>query len=859
MTTTSRRLAQYELLDQLGKGNVGEVWKARDLSLHRNVAVKIFHSDLQRSEAHFLTCLTNEGQALVTLRHPNIVPVHEVKVSRPAQSQETTAYLVMDYIEGRIFADYLRATAHKGLFPAITDIVYLFTCLGRAIDYAHQQGIVHGSIKPGNILLNRHTTTQFRAGEPALTDFGLAQLAGITGNSSNPFYISPEQAQGFPANNCSDVYALGVMLYELCTGIVPFRDENPVAVMTQHIHRLPTPPILINSNIPPALSEVILRAMAKDPFMRFPKASLLAAAVADASSLQSTFYIGKQLPLENGNAFNSSPKTSSILGVAQPYPQALTSRPLTPQGPRSLPGFVPNFLPPASGQSSSLPGASLEPAKQSTSKSVRSSDTGKQSTLEPIQSRDTGKQTMPRPAYATESENSSKLKSLPSLPTVPSVSMAPTAPSTLSMVPDQTVQPSNNTNAPPRITAPRVSVPVSQVMQPDLGAVVPYYAPQVKKEQPLVPVPVQLLSPSLATRARLFYNKAPGYIIFASLLIIILVLGSAIGVTILINKDQSSSNTNGPGRIFFQDDAFGQNDQLHIDMQNIADPLTGTSYFAWLRGTNGRISPLGPLNVQNGHISFIYGGDNTHTNLLSTMQGLFITTVDKGSRPQSPNESNKVYQASFDAGTLKFLKNILYQTPGLPDNGSVTAEMLRVISLIDDKAASINDSLNHDNGLVIRQASRIIDMLDGSTYAVQSGDRPATVPSELSAPIGLLSSPMQPGYLDILDQQLQQLKQVSGNDSERLQHIQNVENTITDLRDWLQKLRTYDVQLLKAADLSNPAISNIALQLKQAAADSYTGRTIPPNTAPQPVLGSAGASQAYTEAQYMATLDMQTV
>jgi len=394
-------------------------------------------------------------------------------------------------------------------------------------------------------------------------------------------------------------------------------------------------------------------------------------------------------------------------------------------------------------------------------------------------------------------------------------------------------------------------------MQPEQGSVVPYYTPQVKKEQPLVPVPIQPLSPSLATRARLFYNKAPGYIIFASLLIIILVLGSAIGVTILINKDQSSSNTNGPGRIFFQDDALGQNDQLHIDMQNIADPPTGTSYFAWLQDTNGRISPLGPLNVQNGHISFIYAGDNTHTNLLSTMQGLFITTVDKGSRPQSPNESNKVYQASFDAGTLEFLKNILYQTPGLPDNGSVTAEMLRAISLIDDKAASINDSLNHDNGLVIRQASRIIDMLDGSTYAVRSGDRPATVPSELSAQIGLLSSPTQPGYLDILDQQLQQLKQVSGNDSERLQHIQNVENTITDLHDWLQKLRTYDVQLLKAASLSNPAIPNIALQLKQAAADSYTGRTIPPNTAPQPVLGSAGASQAYTEAQYMATLDMQ--
>jgi serine/threonine protein kinase len=834
-------LAQYELLGQLGKGNIGEVWKARDLSFHRDVAVKIFHTDLQRSEAHFLTRLTNEGQALVTLRHPNIVPVHEIKVSRPAQSQETTAYLVMDYIGGQVFTDYLRATIHKGLLPAFTDIIYLFTSLGAAIDYAHQQGIVHGNIKPSNILLNRHNTTQFKAGEPLLTDFGLTQLAGITGNNCNPLYLSPEQAQGFPANNRSDIYTLGVLLYELCTGIVPFRDENPVAVMTQHIHRLPTPPMLINPNIPPTLSEVILRAMAKDPFMRFPQASLLAAVVADASSLQSPFYTGKPLPLENGNVSNTSPKISSILGVAQPYPQVSTPKPLTSQPrlqPHSMSAFAPPFPSPPSGQTKPIPTASAAPAKQSTP--------------EPAQLSDTGKQTMPSPAY-TESENSSKFKSLPSLPTMRSASMAPAAPP----LQGQTAQqPLINTNTAPRIIAPQMPVPVSRAIQPDQAAAVPYYTPQVKQEQSLVPVPVQALPPSLSTRARLFYNKAPGYIIFASLLIVILVLGSAIGISLLIHQEQSPSTANGPGHIFFQDDALGQNDQLRIDMQNIPDPPEGKSYFAWLQETSSHVSPLGPLNIQNGYVSFIYAGDTMHTNLLGAMQGLFITTVDKGSEPQSPNESNKVYQASFDVDTLVSLKNILYQTPGLPDNGSVTAEILNTIRSINDKTTSINDSLDYDNVLVIRQASRIIDLLDGSAYAAQSGDRPASVASELNAQIGLLSSPTQTGYLDVLDQQLQQLQQVSQNTPDRLQHIQNVENAIQDLRSWLQNLRTYDVQLLKSTNLSNPANLSIALQLKQAAADAYTGRTIPPNTAPQPVLDSAGASQAYTEAQYLATLDL---
>jgi serine/threonine protein kinase len=780
LSTTLRRLAQYELLHQLGKGNVGEVWQACDLSLHRDVALKLFHPDLQRHEAHFLTRLTNEGQALVTLRHPNIVPVHEVKVSRLAQSQETTAYLVMDYIQGQTFADYLRITTHTSSFPALTDIIYLFTSLGQAIDYAHQQSMVHGNIKPDNILLNKHNTTHFKAGEPLLTDFGLMQLAGMTGNTSNPFYISPEQAQGFPATSRSDIYALGVILYELCTGIVPFRDENPVAVMMQHIHRLPTPPMLINTKIPPGLSAVILRAMAKDPFIRFPKASLLAAAIADASSSQSAFPIGKPFPFDNETRLNTSPKISSLPGITQPHPQT----------------------------------------------------------------------------YATTSENSSKLKSLPSLPTVPS----PAAPSLPPTAPSQKAQPPTNANTVTRMSTVRISVPVSQARQPEQGPVVAYYPPQGKNEQPS---PTQHPPQSLTARAHPFSHKAPGYIIFASLLILVLVLGSAIGISLLLHQEQPPANTNGPGQLFFQDDALGQNDQLRIDMQNIPDPPSGKSYFAWLQNTNGDVSPLGALTTQNGHIAFTYAGNSIHTNLLATMQGLFITTEAKGSEPQIPNENNKIYQASFDSNILAALKNILYQTPGLPDNGSITNEMLDVIRSINDKAASINDSLNHDNGLVIRQASRIIDMLDSSAYAAQSGDRPATVPSELNAQIGLLSSPTQPGYLDILDQQLQHLRQASenaqhsANTSQQLQHIRNVENAVTDLHNWLQNLRTYDVQLLKATNLSSPAILSTVLQLKQTAADSYTGRTIPPNIAPQPTLGSAGASQAYTEAQYLAMLDIQ--
>src|SRR5437660_5062182 len=183
-------------------------------------------------------------------------------------------------------ADYIHATSHQGRFPSIDQIVYLFATLGVAIDYAHQQGVVHGDIKPTNILLSQTNMSKFEAGEPMLTDFGLAQLLGSSIGVASPAYMAPEQAKGQAATNRSDIYSLGIILYEICTGVQPFRDESSVAVMMQHINMLPTPPILINPNIPPGLSEVILRAIAKDTVTRFSLASLLATAVADACSMQ---------------------------------------------------------------------------------------------------------------------------------------------------------------------------------------------------------------------------------------------------------------------------------------------------------------------------------------------------------------------------------------------------------------------------------------------------------------------------------------------------------------------------------------------------------------------------------------------
>ncbi len=290
MSTNPQRLGKYELLERLGQGGMAEVWKARDTQLQRYVAIKILHANLQE-DPNFITRFEREAQLIASLHHPNIVQVHDFQVSRSAESGAPMAYMVMDYIEGGTLEDYIAGTSARGKFPSPAQLVHLFTSISLAIDYAHGQGMIHRDIKPANILLDRHNTTRNPMGEPILTDFGVAKLLGVSSTtlsaaqSGTPLYSSPEQARGYPGNERSDIYSLGIILYEMATGVPPFRGDTPVAVITQHLNATPTTPSLINPNIPPALTMVILKALAKDPNARFASASSMTAAIAEALNL----------------------------------------------------------------------------------------------------------------------------------------------------------------------------------------------------------------------------------------------------------------------------------------------------------------------------------------------------------------------------------------------------------------------------------------------------------------------------------------------------------------------------------------------------------------------------------------------
>ena len=194
MSTNARRIGKYELQEQLGHGGMAEVWKAFDLQLHRYVAIKILHANLQEDPS-FVARFEREAQLIASLHHPNIVQLHDFQIASQ-EADTTTAYMVMDYVEGETLGQYIEKTSKQGNIPYPAEIVQIFTYIGLAVDYAHQKGVIHRDLKPANILLDKLNTTHTAAGEPILSDFGVAKLMGTAGNTlagthvGTPLYIS---------------------------------------------------------------------------------------------------------------------------------------------------------------------------------------------------------------------------------------------------------------------------------------------------------------------------------------------------------------------------------------------------------------------------------------------------------------------------------------------------------------------------------------------------------------------------------------------------------------------------------------------------------------------------------------------
>src|SRR5579883_1432052 len=319
-------LGKYVLQERLAYGGMGEVWKAFDTQLQRHVAIKLLRTD-RRHDPDFVSRFEREARFIASLHHPNIVQIHDFRLSQPPESNPAEAFMVMDYVQGQTLADYIQNTSRQGQFPSASDTIYLFTAISLAIDYAHQKGMIHRDIKPANILLDQRLPTARPMGEPVLTDFGIAQLQGtapgivIETLLGTPHYIAPEQAQGEQGDARSDLYSLGIILYEMMTGATPFRGNTAIAILMQHIQGVPVPPESINVQLPAQVSKVILKSIDRKPADRFPSAAEMTIALAEA------FHIPVP-PVLNETRHSIATPTASPLSTSAPVPLA---SPIPPQ------------------------------------------------------------------------------------------------------------------------------------------------------------------------------------------------------------------------------------------------------------------------------------------------------------------------------------------------------------------------------------------------------------------------------------------------------------------------------------------------------------------------------------------------
>ncbi len=255
---------RYTVLERIGSGGMADVWLADDSHLQRRVALKVLHARFAQDK-EFVERFRREAEAAAGLQHPNIVAVFD------RGEFEGTYYIAMQYLEGRT----LKQVIDAGLTPE--QAAGLIRQVLEGARFAHRHGVVHRDLKPQNVIVDAE-------GKATVTDFGIAQagVSEITQAGSvlgTPHYLSPEQAQGFEVTAVSDLYSIGVMLYEALTRRVPFEADSAVAIAMKQVSQAPQRPSSINPQVSPALDAVVMRALEKEPGQRFQSADAFIAAI----------------------------------------------------------------------------------------------------------------------------------------------------------------------------------------------------------------------------------------------------------------------------------------------------------------------------------------------------------------------------------------------------------------------------------------------------------------------------------------------------------------------------------------------------------------------------------------------------
>jgi eukaryotic-like serine/threonine-protein kinase len=292
---------RYRIVRKLGTGGMANVYLAEDEVLGRRVAIKILN-DRHAGDDQFVERFRREAKNAASLSHPNIVSIYD------RGEAEGTYYIAMEYLDGRSLKELIVA---RGPAPVNVAIDYARQILA-ALRFAHRHGIVHRDIKPHNVLVDAE-------GRLKVTDFGIAragasqmtEAGSIIGTAQ---YLSPEQAKGAPVDQTSDLYSVGVVLYELLTGVVPFTGDTPVEIAMKHLSSAPEPPSVRRAEIPRDLDKVVLRALAKDPGDRYQSAEEMDADLARVAS---------------GAAVSPATEEAATAIISRPFPTAVTA--ITPR------------------------------------------------------------------------------------------------------------------------------------------------------------------------------------------------------------------------------------------------------------------------------------------------------------------------------------------------------------------------------------------------------------------------------------------------------------------------------------------------------------------------------------------------
>src|SRR5579864_5854515 len=327
---------RYQLQNPIGKGGMAIIYRGRDLHMDRVVAIKVLR-EVYSTDPKFVQRFQLEAKAASALQHPNIVQVYDYGQS------EGNYYIVMELVEGTDLRRYLRSRGVLDVDRAV--IIAHDVALG--LGAAHRRGIVHRDVKPQNVLVGRD-------GSIKLTDFGIASVykdinaerlttTGMTLGTVQ--YYAPEQAQGEIVSPAADVYALGIVMYEMLTGRTPFDGDNPVAVAMQHIQDLPVVPSQFNPNIPPALEDIIMRCLEKIPEMRYRDGNSLARAIEALGDSDAGGAPSASPPASRGSETHSSnTKRDAFIGAdthradpMSPSNQPVASAPNSQLGPQYNP------------------------------------------------------------------------------------------------------------------------------------------------------------------------------------------------------------------------------------------------------------------------------------------------------------------------------------------------------------------------------------------------------------------------------------------------------------------------------------------------------------------------------------------